>query len=824
MKLQEHEYKARDKTVHKMSRDGLREENLHNKEEKRITSRDEDIEVSRNPKKEEDFGKNRRERITESKDIPTRKKPFDITRYSIDEEQKVKMEQDLGNEDAKEDMSLTEDSGPDKHAVFRTESIRGQPRSEHDVLETAVDSRKLRQRKMVRDYAEREKRKEKEASRQQKTAEKENIRYRETSQVTEESLEGFQDEIKGKVKRERILKEQKKQSRLSFGDEGDGMVHGAGTGIRKSASAVKNAALTVGHWKAHEAEDDNAAVEGAHRMEFAGESLARKSIYVRQRLRESRKQSARLTENMLDEAENSRLMFDAAYGNQAKNAVKREADQKKKSALQKLLQKKRYQKQYRAAKESKKAKDAAITSAQRFTEKTKDAVKMVAAQNKGIFATVALFGLIFVLIAASFSSCSAVLQGGSSAIISTSYSSTDEDIYAAENAYKALEEALNTQINQIESRHPDYDEYRYQIDEIGHNPYQLISYLTVKYGGFTYAEVADEIKEIFQQQYGINTQSTRETVTETKTVRVGESLGQVVTSGYCNCSICCGQWSGGPTASGAMPTANHTIAVDATNPFVPIGTHVVMNGVEYVVEDTGAFARYGVQFDVYYDNHAAASAHGHQTWEAYIADSNGSQEVEVTTTKEVNRLDVTMTNHNLDTVLRSRMTEEEQERYDAYNRYYGNRDYLFDLNSIPTGSSGFGYTIPGEALSDPQFAKMIREAEKYLGVPYVWGGYSPSGFDCSGFVSWVINNCGNGWNIGRCTADELRSHCSQVSPSEAKPGDLIFFQGTYNTSGASHVGIYVGNNMMIHCGKPVQYTSIASSYWQEHFMAFGRLH
>ena len=158
MKLQEHEYKARDKTVHKMSRDGLREENLHNKEEKRITSRDEDIEVSRNPKKEEDFGKNRRERIKESKDVPTRKKPFDITRYSIDEEQKVKMEQNLGNGDAKEDMSLTEDSGPDKHAVFRTESIRGQPRSERAALETAVDSRKLRQRKMVRDYAEREKR------------------------------------------------------------------------------------------------------------------------------------------------------------------------------------------------------------------------------------------------------------------------------------------------------------------------------------------------------------------------------------------------------------------------------------------------------------------------------------------------------------------------------------------------------------------------------------------------------------------------------------------------------------------------------------------
>ena len=103
---------------------------------------------------------------------------------------------------------------------------------------------------------------------------------------------------------------------------------------------------------------------------------------------------------------------------------------------------------------------------------------------------------------------------------------------------------------------------------------------------------------------------------------------------------------------------------------------------------------------------------------------------------------------------------------------------------------------------------MIREAEKYLGYPYVWGGASPStSFDCSGFVCWVINNCGNGWNVGRTTADGLRSYCSYVSPSDAKPGDLIFFQGTYDTPGASHVGIYVGNNMMIHCGNPIQYTS-----------------
>ena len=463
-------------------------------------------------------------------------------------------------------------------------------------------------------------------------------------------------------------------------------------------------------------------------------------------------------------------------------------------------------------------------NAQRFTEKAKAAVKEIVAQNRNILLSIGVLVLLFALMATSLSSCAALFQGSSNAIISTSYSSEDEDIYAAENAYVALENALNEQINQMKANHSDYDEFQFQIDEIGHNPYQLISYLTVKYGGFTYAEVADEIQEIFKEQYGLYTDSTRETVTEKKTVRVGESLGQVVTSGYCNCPICCGQWSGGPTASGAYPQANHTIAVDASNPFVPMGTHVIMNGVEYVVEDTGNFAQYGVQFDVFYGDHASASAHGHQTWEAYIADSNGSQEVEVTTTREVNRLDVTLTNHNLDAVLRNRMTDKEQEQYDAYNKYYGNRDYLFDLNTIPTGGAGFGYDIPAEALSDPQFAKMIREAEKYLGYPYVWGGASPStSFDCSGFVCWVINNCGNGWNVGRTTADGLRSYCSYVSPSDAKPGDLIFFQGTYDTPGASHVGIYVGNNMMIHCGNPIQYTSIASSYWQQHFMAFGRL-
>ena len=417
-----------------------------------------------------------------------------------------------------------------------------------------------------------------------------------------------------------------------------------------------------------------------------------------------------------------------------------------------------------------------------------------------------------------------MIEGASSSIIGSTYPSTDEDIHETEDAYAALEAALNRQINSMEATHPGYDEYRYQVDEISHDPYHLISYLTARYGEFTYSQVADEVEEIFREQYSLYVVEVNDTVTETKTVRVGESLGQVVTSGYCNCPICCGIWSGGPTASGAYPTTDHTIAVDAANPFVPMGTKVVMNGVEYVVEDTGALARDGVQFDVYYDSHSAASAHGHQIWEAFIADDNGSQEVEVTTTEVIDCLEVKLINHDLDTVLRSRMDENEEKRYDLYNATHGNRDHLFDVGSLSGGADGARYEIPSEESSDEEFTRMIHEAERYLGRPYVWGGSSPStGFDCSGFVSWVINNCGNGWNVGRQTAEGLRGCCAHVSPAEAEPGDLIFFQNTYPTPGASHVGIYVGNDMMIHCGDPIQYTNISSSYWQQHLLGFGRL-
>ena len=332
--MQEHEYKARDKTVQKMSRDGLREENLRNKEEKRITGRDTDTEISRSEKKEElDFSKRRHERLKEEREMEQPEQSSRKPRYSREHVSDQDINSDMGEEvEIEGDISV--ENGENPKSAFRTESIRGQPRGERAYLETVADSRDLRKKKMVRDYAAKERRKEKETSREEKAAKRESARYRETSEVMEDSLDKFHEEIKGKSKRERVLKEQRKKvSRLSFGDEGDGMVHGAGIGIRNPASAVKDAAVTAAHWKTHEEEDENAAVEGAHRAELVRESLARKSIYMRERLKGRREESRRLKESVLDEAERSRLIFETAYGNEAKDAVKREAEKKKKSPL-----------------------------------------------------------------------------------------------------------------------------------------------------------------------------------------------------------------------------------------------------------------------------------------------------------------------------------------------------------------------------------------------------------------------------------------------------------------------------------------------------------
>ena len=171
------------------------------------------------------------------------------------------------------------------------------------------------------------------------------------------------------------------------------------------------------------------------------------------------------------------------------------------------------------------------------------------------------------------------------------------------------------------------------------------------------------------------------------------------------------------------------------------------------------------------------------------------------------------------------LTEEQLSAYSLYMRTLGNRPDLFGQAQYPNASTikqPTYYDIPPEALKDDRFAAMMEEATKYIGYPYVWGGSSPStSFDCSGYISWVLNH--SGWNVGRQTAQGLYNLCTPVSAAQVKPGDLVFFEGTYDTPGVSHCGIYVGNSIMLHCGDPISYTNLNSKYWQEHFYSYGRL-
>lgn len=438
-----------------------------------------------------------------------------------------------------------------------------------------------------------------------------------------------------------------------------------------------------------------------------------------------------------------------------------------------------------------------------------------------------VFLLITVVTMSVLSAAAGVSLANSAVMPSTlgsSYTAEDADIKGTEQDYEAMEAGLAAKVDKLSEQYPGYSRYSLTSAQIGHNPFELAALLTVLHESYTREEVQDTLKEIFDLQYNLQTGKSSGKAKK-KTVHLGESLGMVTASAYCSCPICCGKWSGGPTASGVMPTANHTIAVDAGNPFVPMGTKVVMNGVEYTVEDTGAFSRYGRQFDIYFDNHQEAVNFGIRTFEAYLSDENGTKTVEVLSGSGKSTMDATLANRGIRYAAEQLLDEDQLARYELLVETKGNREDLFS-SYVRSGTSGTvqNYRIPGEALSDEKFANMAQEAQKYLGMPYVWGGSSPStSFDCSGFVCWVINNCGNGWNVGRTTAEGLRLLTAEVPPSEAKPGDIIFFQGTYDTPGASHVGIYLGNNMMIHCGDPIQYANISGSYWQQHFMCFGRL-
>ena len=469
------------------------------------------------------------------------------------------------------------------------------------------------------------------------------------------------------------------------------------------------------HGKLFQVEQENVGTEGAHRSELAGEAVARGGArLVKKAVRTHPARAAR-------RAESSYIKAQADYQTRK---LAQEHPEAMKSALSRQWHRHKLKKQYQ-----KQAREAAKQGAKAAGKTTAAAGRAVAGFVKRHPVGALILAACVLLLLIMQSCMSQMVSLGNAtvgAVAASTYPAEDGDLLGAEAAYVAMEEELRDYLDGYESTH-SYDEYHFDLDEIEHGPYNLLSILCALHeGAWTVDEVRGTLQTLFDCQYIL----TENVVVETR-----------------------------------YYTETDTWTDEDGN------THT----------DT-----YEVPYDYYI---------------CYV----------------------TLSNENLSKLPIYIMGEEALSRYALFMATLGNRPDLFP------GSGYVGkyvtnpppeYEVPEEYLADERFATILTEAEKYIGYPYVWGGYSPNtSFDCSGFVSWVINH--SGWDMGRLGATSLYNICTPTS--SPRPGDLVFFVGTYDTPGVSHCGIYVGDGIMLHCGDPIQYSNLNSSYWQSHFYAYGRL-
>ena len=471
--------------------------------------------------------------------------------------------------------------------------------------------------------------------------------------------------------------------------------------IRQVGRAAGGTVHGFVHGKIFEVEQENVGTEGAHRSELVGETaLRRGSRFIKKKVREHPAKAVQRAESKYIKATADYHFKMAAqeYPEMTRNPVSR--------MWRRHRMRKQYQKQAKRA--GKYGAGAAKKTAAATEKAGAQAVGFIKRHPVGV-----LLALVCVLLLFMMQSCSSSLvmlgNSGAGAVGATTYPSKDEDILGAEAAYAGMEAELQSYLDTYESTH-DYDEYHFDLDGIEHDPYVLISILSVLHEGeWTLSQVESTLEMLFDRQYILTERMVRET-------------------------------------------------------------------------------RHDSDGDPY-------------SW--YICY-------------------VTLENRNLSHLPLELMGEEEMARYSLYMSTLGNRPDLFPESEYVDKYTKppVDYEVPGEYLDDETFAAILTEAEKYLGYPYVWGGSSPAtSFDCSGFVSWVINH--SGWNVGRLGAQGLYNICTPTS--SPKPGDLVFFKGTYDTAGVSHCGIYVGDNKMLHCRDPIGYVDLQTSYLQFHFYAYGRL-
>ena len=518
----------------------------------------------------------------------------------------------------------------------------------------------------------------------------------------------------GKITTRLSFEEKKPPSKLSHAAKvsGDAVLHGVHREVRQSNDG------------------DNAGVDAANTLTEDAESAYQvgRNIHRAHELKPYRK--AHRAEKKADKANVKALNQEFAQQNEGFSS----------NPYSRWQQKRAIKREYAAAKAGRgtantvKASEITKKAAEKSAEAGKKVGEFVAKHKKG-FLIVGLIAAVFLLFTNLFSSCSLMFQGASSSIAASTYPSLDEDMLAAEAQYCAMEAELQARLDNYEAEH-DYDEYRYELDDIEHDPYVLISAITALMGReWTISEVGGILDMLFEKQY--------------------------------------------------------------------ILTETVETETRYRMEiRTGSYTYYDYELEDW-------------VTEEY------EYEVEVPYTYYI--CTVKLENFNLSHVPVYIMSEDQLSMYSAYMSALGNREDLFPGSSYVDKyieNPPADYDVLAEYLDDATFSALLTEAEKYLGYPYVWGGSSPAtSFDCSGFVSYVLTNSGL-VNTGRLGAQGLYNICTPVSSPQ--PGDLVFFQGTYDTTGVSHVGIYVGDQVMLHCGDPIQYTSLNSSYWQSHFYAYGR--
>ena len=490
----------------------------------------------------------------------------------------------------------------------------------------------------------------------------------------------------------------------------------------KKPGPVKRVGRTAGrgvhgfvHGKLYEVEQENVGTEGAHRSELAGEVVVGKTArFVKKRIRT---QPARAAAR----AESSYIKAQADY--QSRKLAQEHPDAMK-NALSRQWHTQTLKRQYQ-----KRARETAKQSAKAAGKTAAGGGRAVAGFVKrhpvGALILAACL-LLLVVMQSCMSSMVSIGNGTVGAVAASTYPAGDGDMRGAEAAYCGLEDELRDYLDSYESTH-SYDEYHYDLDDIEHDPYVLLSILSALHeGAWTVDEVQGTLQMLFDRQYILT---------------------------------------------------------------------------ENVVKER----RYYIETDTWTDEDGNTHTDSYRVYYDYYICT------------------VTLSNENLSHLPIYIMGEEALSRYALFMATLGNRPDLFPesayvgkyVNDPPPE-----YEVPEEYLADERFAAILTEAEKYLGYPYVWGGYCPStSFDCSGFVSWVINH--SGWDVGRLGATSLYNICTPVS--NPRPGDLVFFTGTYDTAGCSHCGIYVGDGIMLHCGDPIQYSNLNSSYWQAHFFAYGRL-